>query len=142
MLISCRGVSKSFGASEILSDVSFILEDKEKAALVGVNGAGKTTLFRILAGELEADGGEIVVKKETTYAYMPQTKLIESQNNVYDEMLTVFSDVIELEKNIRRLELAMSDGDGSDEILGRYHRDTHLFEEKNGYNIFRASAEF
>ena len=143
MLLTCRGVSKSYGADEIIKDVSFIIEDKEKAALVGVNGAGKTTLFRILAGELEPDGGEFRFKKDVTVSYMPQNKLgdgvytappgAERARSVHDEMLTVFAEVIKLEKSIRGLEELMAEGDGSAAVLERYHRETRLFEEKNGY---------
>jgi len=145
MYLSCRGISKSFGATEILKDVSFILEDREKAALVGVNGAGKTTLFRILIGELEPDGGEVSFKKEISYAYMPQSKISDMPDEdpagagpgpsgtVYDELLTVFSGLIGLERSIRGLEELMANGDGSQETLERYHRETILFEERDGY---------
>ena len=134
MLLSCKGLSKSFGVTEILQDVSFIIEEKEKAAVVGVNGAGKTTVFKILSGGLERDGGEIFIKKDISIAYMPQDKIIESERSVYDEMLTVFEDVIELEKNLRSYEEMMaSESGGIDYLTEKYNRDMQLFEEKNGY---------
>jgi ATP-binding cassette subfamily F protein 3 len=72
VLLQCNKLKKSIGVEEILNDVSFILEDKEKAALVGVNGAGKTSVFRLLTGEWTPDSGEIIMPQGTRVGYLPQ----------------------------------------------------------------------
>jgi len=133
MVLSCKNVAKSFGADEILTDVSFIVEEREKCAIVGINGAGKTTLLKILADELEKDAGEISFKKDLTVSYMPQEKNVESGRALYDETLTVFDDLIKLEERIRAHEGRMAAGDHSAALMDRYHRDSLAFEEKNGY---------
>ena len=63
MVLACQNISKAFGTDEIIQHASFHIEEHEKAAIVGINGAGKTTLLRIIMGELEADGGEVVLAK-------------------------------------------------------------------------------
>ena len=64
MILSCQGISKSFGEKVILEDASFHIEEREKAALIGNNGAGKTTLLRIIMEEIHADAGQVVLAKD------------------------------------------------------------------------------
>lgn len=135
MILSVKNLKKSFGAEIILEDVSFIIEEKEKAAIVGVNGAGKTTVFRIITGELEKDEGDIYVKKDSTIKYMPQNETCESDKTIYEEMLSVFDDIIKLENELRVMEAEMAEKDGLEleNLLDRYNRANHTFEVKNGY---------
>ena len=70
MILSCSNISKSFGSDTILENVSFHIEEHEKAAVVGINGAGKSTLLKIIIGELPADSGEVVVSKGKTIGYL------------------------------------------------------------------------
>ena len=70
MILSCSHISKSFGTDVILNDVSFHIEDYEKAAIVGINGAGKSTLLKIIVGELSADQGDAVLSKGKTLGYL------------------------------------------------------------------------
>ena len=72
MILSCNHISKSFGTDQIINDCSFHLEEREKAAIIGINGAGKSTLLKIIVGELPADSGEIVTAKGSTIGYLPQ----------------------------------------------------------------------
>ena len=72
MILSCQNVSKSFGTDEILKNISFHIEDHEKAAIVGINGAGKSTLLKIITGELTADEGQVVLSKGRTMGYLSQ----------------------------------------------------------------------
>ena len=89
MLLSCQGISKSFGEKVILEDASFHIEEREKAALIGNNGAGKTTLLRIIMNELHADSGQVVLMKDIAmldkmYEYkdiVPSTKSCSAPNN-------------------------------------------------------------
>lgn len=135
MILSVKNLKKSFGAVDIIDDVSFIIEDKEKAAIVGVNGAGKTTVFKMITGELEKDAGEIIIKKDCVIKYMPQDMTCESTKTIYEEMLTVFEDVIKLEESLRMYEVEMARKEGMEleAILDKYNKATHSFEEKNGY---------
>jgi len=119
----------------VLKQVSFHLEDHEKAAIVGINGAGKTTLLRILVGELEADEGLVTFSKDATLGYLAQNQNISSENTIYEELLSVKADVIALEEKIRETELAMKKASGEEleELMESYARLTHSFELSDGY---------
>ena len=135
MILSCHNISKSFLEVPVLQNISFHIEDTEKAALVGINGAGKTTLLRIIVGELAADEGQVVLAKGKTFGYLPQNAAIDSSLTIYEELLSVKKDLIELEKNIRTLEQDMKHADGEvlDEMMKRYVDMTHRFEISDGY---------
>ena len=72
MILSCQGISKSFGEKVILEDASFHIEEREKAAQIGNNGAGKTTLLRIIMEEIHADAGQVVLAKDKRIGYLAQ----------------------------------------------------------------------
>lgn len=135
MILACKNISKSFGTTQILRDVSFHINDREKAAIVGVNGAGKSTLFKIIMGEMPADDGEIVFAKGCSVGYLAQHQELSSNNSIYDEILTVKKDIIELDQTIHQLEQNMKTVIGTelDRMLATYTRLTHEFELKNGY---------
>ena len=85
MILSCNHISKAFGTDVILNDISFHIEDFEKAAIVGINGAGKTTLLRIIVGELSPDQGDAVLSKGKTLGYLAQDLTAEElAGSVYD----------------------------------------------------------
>ena len=105
MILSCSNITKSFGDKHILKQVSFHLEDHEKAAIVGINGAGKTTLLKIMIGELAADEGVVALSKGTTIGYLAQHQDLDSENTIYEALLEVKRPVIEMEERIRSLEL-------------------------------------
>lgn len=136
MIFACDNIKKGYGADEILLSVSFMLEDGEKAAVVGVNGAGKTTLFRIITGELPTDGGDLTFKKNAAVGYLSQTQNFNPVNTVYDELLTVFAPLIALEADMRQIELEMRDSQGPalDNLLQKYEKSTAEFELKKGYS--------
>ena len=98
MILSCQNISKAFNDQPVLSNVSFHIEDYEKAAVVGINGAGKTTLLRIIVGEQKADDGIVVLAKDRTLGYLAQNQDIDSANTIYDEFLSVKADIISLEQ--------------------------------------------
>lgn len=102
-IISVSNLSKSFGADELFKDVTFGIEERDKVGLVGVNGCGKTTLLKILLGSESYDSGEIFVKKNCKISYLAQQTSSVSLNSLYDEVLSVFSDLIELEKKIEEM---------------------------------------
>ena len=136
MIFSCKDISKSFGVTEILKRISFLIEEKEKVAIVGVNGAGKTTLFKIITGELTADSGEIIVPKDVRLGYLAQmADSLSAQNTIYEEMQLVFQDLILMEEELRILEKSMSVlvDDELKKAMDKYSRLSHDFEDRNGY---------
>lgn len=135
MILSCNHVSKAFGTDQILSGVSFHIEDQEKAAIVGINGAGKSTLLKIIVGELAADQGDVVLSRGKTLGYLAQHQDLESGRTIYDELKEVKRPIIEMEEQIRSLELRMKDAAGEEleQMLSAYSRLNHTFELENGY---------
>lgn len=135
MILSCNHVSKAFGTDQILSGVSFHIEDQEKAAIVGINGAGKSTLLKIIVGELAADQGDVVLSRGKTLGYLAQHQDLESGRTIYDELKEVKRPIIEMEEQIRSLELRMKDAAGEEleQMLSSYSRLNHTFELENGY---------
>ena len=132
MILSCRGICKEFPDQKVLSEVSFHIEDREKAALVGINGAGKTTLLRIIAGETAPDAGEVTFAKGKTFGYLPQDAGLAGENTIYEELLSVRADLVSLEKRIKELELAIS-ARADDALMEQYSLLTHRFETDGGY---------
>ena len=135
MVLACNNISKSFGIDEIIKNASFNIEEREKAAIVGINGAGKTTLLRIIMGEYQADSGEVIIAKDRTIGYLAQHQKLSGDNTIYDELLSVKKDIIELEQKIRRLELEMLSKEGVEleTVMEAYSKSTHQFELQNGY---------
>lgn len=136
MILSCSHISKSFGTDVILDDISFSIEDNEKAAIVGINGAGKTTLLKIIVGELPSDTGDAVLAKGKTLGYLAQHQDLTSHRTIYDELLEVKRSVIQLEERIRSLEIEMKHAKGQelDRMLETYTRLNHEFELSDGYS--------
>ncbi|MDD3253863.1 MAG: ABC-F family ATP-binding cassette domain-containing protein [Lachnospiraceae bacterium] len=135
MILSCSHINKAFGTDQILSEVSFHIEDQEKAAIVGINGAGKSTLLKIIIGELPADQGDVILSKGKTLGYLAQHQDLDSARTIYDELKEVKRPIIEMEQQIRSLELQMKDasGDTLEDMLTTYSRLNHTFELENGY---------
>ena len=135
MILACRNISKSFGTDQILNNVSFHVNEREKAAVIGINGAGKSTLFKIIMGELAPDDGEIIFAKGCSVGYLAQHQGLSSENSIYDEILTVKQDVIDIETRVRQLEESMKGASGTEleQMLSAYTRLNHEFELKNGY---------
>ena len=135
MILSCHNISKSFGVESILENVSFLINEHEKAAIVGINGAGKSTLLKIIIGELSADTGEVIFAKGTTFGYLSQHQDLVSERSVYDEMLSVKAELLRKEQAMRKLEQDMksAEGDALEQMLSSYTRLTHEFEQEEGY---------
>ena len=135
MILACQNINKAFGTDSILRDASFHIEDREKAAVVGINGAGKSTLLKIIIGEMEPDSGEVVLAKGKSIGYLAQHQDLNSDHSIYRELLTVKQDVIDLEARIRETESRMKEltGEELNTALEQYSRMNHEFELKNGY---------
>ncbi len=136
MLLACQNITKAFGTKEILQDVSFHVNEKEKLAIVGINGSGKTTLLKIIMGEETADSGQVVLAKDTTIGYLSQHQDISFDNTIYGEMLATKQAVIDMEANIRRLEQDMKHAEGEEleKILELYNRLSSKYDHDNGYS--------
>ncbi len=135
MILSCQGISKSFGEKVILEDASFHIEEREKAALIGNNGAGKTTLLRIIMNELHADSGQVVLMKDRQIGYLAQYQDVQGHRTVYEELLSTKQYIIDIEERMRSMELEMKHASGEelDRLMNSYTRLTHEFELENGY---------
>ena len=135
MILSCQNISKAFVENRVLENISFHIEDYEKAAIVGINGAGKTTLLRILVGELSPDEGIVTLAKGKTLGYLAQNDAVDTSNTIYEELLSVKQDLIDIEHRIRDCELQMQSA-GEDELallMKQYTALTHAFETGDGY---------
>ena len=136
MILSLQHIHKSFLGQEIIRDASFQISEKEKAALTGANGAGKTTIFRMIIGELEPDGGTIILPGKLEPGYLPQNAEMDSPNSVYDELISVRQDLFEMEQEMRELEKAIaSETENSQALLARHSELHEQFEEENGYAL-------
>ena len=135
MILSCQNISKSFGDKDVLKKVTFHINDHEKVALIGNNGAGKTTLFHIITKELDADDGEVAIKKDASIGYLSQHHDYTSTNTVYDELLVVKADVIRMEETLRRMEEEMKHltEETLDAHMKAYHDKMHAFDLAGGY---------
>ena len=135
MILSCQGISKSFGEKVILEDVSFHIEEREKAALIGNNGAGKTTLLRIIMEEIHADAGQVVLAKDKRIGYLAQYQDVQGHLSVYEELLSTKQYIIDMEERLRAMEVQMKNASGEelDRLMNSYTRLTHEFELENGY---------
>ncbi len=135
MILSCQNISKAFIENKVLENVSFHIEDYEKAAIVGINGAGKTTLLRILVGETEPDGGCVTLSKNRSLGYLAQDGAVNTANTIYEELLSVKQHLIDLERRIRECEKDMPSKQGAEleALMGQYARLTQAFEADGGY---------
>ncbi|NIE94821.1 ABC-F family ATP-binding cassette domain-containing protein [Bacillus sp. Ab-1751] len=107
ILLQVNALSKLYGAETILANIKLEVQTKDRIALVGRNGAGKSTLLKIIAGELSHDGGEIIKPKDVSIGYLAQNTGLETSLTIWDEMLTVFTHLQQMETKIRRLEQEM-----------------------------------
>ena len=146
MILSVQNINKAFLEQTVLRNVSFHIEDNEKAAIVGINGAGKTTLLRIIMGQLSPDEGIVTLSKGKTIGYLAQNASVDSSNTIYQELLSVKQHLVELEDKIRRAEETMaslsssgsSDNDNAlSELMNSYSLMNHQFELEGGY-VYRS----
>lgn len=135
MILACQNICKAFATDEILKNASFHIEDREKAAIVGINGAGKSTLLKIIMNKLPADSGEVILSKGKTIGYLAQHEAVSSGNTIYQELLEVKKDIIEMEKRLRCMEHDMKEleGEALTSLLEIYNRLMTEFERQNGY---------
>lgn len=141
IMLSCNKVSKTFGVETILENISFSVNEGDKIGIVGVNGTGKTTLFKVITGILPHDRGEIFTSKNCRLGYLEQNTNFYSEKTIYDEVVSVFSDLIGAEEELRSLEHQIailsdkggSSGDQLKKTMDIYGKKYEEFEKNNGY---------
>ena len=137
MILDVQRLTKAFGEEVLFEDVSFHVEDHEKAALVGINGAGKTTLLKIILGQAEADRGSVAISRDVSVGYLSQQPDIVSDLTIMEELLTVKEEVRQTEHAMRESEKRMKGLTGEDleKEMARYARLTEKFEREGGYSL-------
>lgn len=135
MILNATNISKSFGSNEIIKDATFLVNEHENVAIVGVNGAGKTTLLKILTGEESADSGSITLAKDAKLGYLRQINNVDSALSIIDELYTVIEPILNMEKRMSQMQEDMKHLTGSEleELYSSYTALTHSYELMDGY---------
>ena len=135
MILACHNIEKAFGDQVIVSQGSFHIEEREKAALVGVNGAGKTTVLKTIIGSEPLDSGEIILAKGKTIGYLAQHQSMKPGSTVYEEVRSARAEILEMERQLRSVEqeLKSLSGEELNARLETYNRLQSEFEAQNGY---------
>jgi len=132
-LLTCNNINKSYGIDLILDNISFKVDKNDRIGIVGRNGTGKSTLFKIITDNLEFDFGNVNINKNTSIGYLSQDLGLNKDNTIYDETLTVFQELIELEKEIHKYQDLMSTTTNLDSIMNKYSILVESFEKQGGY---------
>ncbi|PAD77705.1 ABC-F family ATP-binding cassette domain-containing protein [Paenibacillus campinasensis] len=141
MLLQANGITKLYGVTPVLEGIHLQVLERERIGLVGVNGAGKSTLLKILAGEMSYDSGQIFKAKETTVGYLAQNSGLQSERTIWEEMLDVFTPLLETERELRQMEQLIADPKSSEDpkryqdLLDRYAVRSDWFKDHGGYEI-------
>ncbi|MBN2384437.1 ABC-F type ribosomal protection protein [bacterium] len=137
LALSVKDIKKSFGAVEVLRQVSFGINQGERIGLVGRNGSGKTTLFRIIAGLDKPDQGSFSVAKGLSLSYQEQIPFFPDESTVHAVLRTAFHKLDPVRSSIRAMEqeMARSGQDVDPQLLERYGELMHSFEQAGGYEI-------
>ena len=123
-VLDVQNLTLSFGENTLFSNVSFDIKEKEKVGLIGCNGAGKTSLFKIITGEYTPDDGACFISKNSRLGYMEQHTCSENKT-VWDELVSVFDDLIVVEKRLEEITELLTKGEGNQ---------TELIEEQDRLN--------
>ena len=135
MILNCQNITKAFGDITILNKVSFVVEEREKVAIVGINGSGKSTLLKCIVGEYSSDSGQALLKSGATLGYLAQHPDTDISLTIYQAMEDAKKEVIELESKIRETEKLMKslDGEELENAMKSYANMTERFEYLDGY---------
>lgn len=141
-VLSVHNLEMSFSERVLFSQVSFDIEASDKVGFIGVNGVGKTTLFKILCGKMEQTGGDFFTSKNLKIGYMEQHACSNSENTVYNELLSVFPHLIKMEEEIDRLNLDLEMGRSDEKTIMRHTELSEQFAAMDGlvYKSRTASA--
>lgn len=141
ILLNAKNVKKVFRDEILFDDVSFNIDSNDKIGFVGINGAGKSTLFKIITEEIDYDGGEIYKSKDLKIGYLDQYACNNSDETIIDEILSVFDDVIKIEKELERIRIDIENQNGDLEtLINRQNTLTEKFKELDGF-YYKSKAE-
>ncbi|MEW6505656.1 MAG: ABC-F family ATP-binding cassette domain-containing protein [Chloroflexota bacterium] len=140
-LITVSGLSKSYGALDLFSDLSFAIPPRARIGLVGANGVGKTTLLRVLLGLEEPSAGSVQRARGLRMGYLPQEARLDSRRTLWQECLTVFDDLLKRQTELARLEAAMADPSQAESALEAYGKLQAEFEQLGGYTFETRTAQ-
>lgn len=141
IVLSSSNISKTYIVDTILEDISFTVTNRDKIGIIGNNGSGKTTLLDIISQREDPSSGEIYIRKDFKVGYLEQHTSIESEETLFNECLTVFSDLIQMEERIRQLEKEIAlessnpDSHKLEELMDSYSQLLDEFNSRNGYAI-------
>ncbi len=130
-VLSANDLGLYYGANMIFENITFSVDEKDRVALVGINGCGKTSLFKLITGENQPDAGDISLNKLATLGYMEQFTL-SGGRSIYDEALTVFKPLMELDAELSSVTAKIAAGDSSAELIDRQHFLTEEYEKRGG----------
>ena len=136
IVLNCNNIGFAYGTETIIKDISFSVQENDKVGLVGVNGAGKSTFFKIITGELNQENGEVFVSKDLALGYLKQNAALNTDNTLWDELLEVFRELIDMEKAINRIEIEISnitDKEKLAALMKEYSRLSERFSYLGGY---------
>lgn len=139
-IFSLRDITKSFGGQTVLSGVSGAIEPGQRIGIVGPNGCGKTTLLKLIAGELEIDGGELSRQRGTTISYVPQQPRLDPDQTLSHQIKLALDHVHQIENDMQLVAQSLSDlptGPEHDAAMKRFDHLQHLFEHAGGWEIDR-----
>ena len=144
-MISVDNLCVEFSARPLFSDVSYVINDKDRIALVGKNGAGKSTMLKIIAGLQEPTSGVVSVPRDTSIAYLPQVMVLSDVCSVREETEKAFVHIHEIQSELERLNNQMAERTDyeSEEYMQLVERFSHLnehFQMMGGMN-YRAEME-
>lgn len=139
IVLSTKNLQKSYGIDTILKNISFHINEGEKVGLIGANGTGKSTLFKILTNQLEHDSGELFIEKGLVIGYLSQNLSLDTSNTIYEELLSVFGELLNMENKLKRLEVIMNEPydlkneDYQTKVIKDYTTLTEIYNNKGGY---------
>ena len=133
IIAQAQDLEQRFGGNTIFSNISFSVPDNARIGLVGPNGAGKTTLLKIMTGQQEPTSGQFTINKGLKVGYIAQENGLNEDKTIWDEMLTVFNDLIEKNKKITKMQEQIADHPEDEELLKRYDQLAYDFEQEGGF---------
>ena len=133
IIAQAQDLEQRFGGNIIFSNISFSVPDNARIGLVGPNGAGKTTLLKIMTGQQEPTSGQFTINKGLKVGYIAQENGLDEDKTIWDEMLTVFNDLIEKNKKITKMQEQIADHPEDEDLLKRYDQLAYDFEQEGGF---------
>lgn len=136
IVLNCNNIEFAYGTEVIIQNVSFSLQESDKVGLVGVNGAGKSTLFKLITGELSQESGELFISKDLVIGYLKQNAALNSENTLWNELLEVFKELVDMEDTIKTIEKEISSATDQERLaslMKEYGRLTDRFSYMGGY---------